>query len=264
MSESLFFLVFSVLVILVMLIDLGIFKKAGAALTDAQWLERAMQLSQAWFPKAGQGLNLRLRPVALSPQLRVVRLAIGSTQWSYAHGQVLETRIDWSPDIGLPKVDMELEAVDGQVRRLSFTGAWALLRWASQARQPTVADRSKVLLHFDGPQGYVQLLVTADTARNPLDVSLYDGLCKAGQTAPGLRELQGSASDLRAPWMPPASFQRQPIHPEPQGATGAPVLAAEAGSVAVARVPSAMRMDLSLSADSLSRLSTSASPQVVR
>jgi hypothetical protein len=235
-------------------------QKAGAALTDAQWLERAMQLSQAWFPKSGQGLSLRLRPVALSPQLRAVRMAIGSTQWSYAHGQSLETRIDWSPDIGLPKVDMELETVDGQVSRLSFTGAWALLRWASQAQQPTVADRSKVLLHFDGPQGFIQLLVTADTARNPLDVSLYDGLCKAGQTKPRQRELRVSAADLRAPGVPPASLQRQPIPPQPPGTTGAPVLAAEAGSAAVVAVPSVTRMDLSLSADSRSRLSTSAVP----
>ena len=38
MSESLFFLLFSILVIAIMLVDLGIFKKAGAAVTQAQFV----------------------------------------------------------------------------------------------------------------------------------------------------------------------------------------------------------------------------------
>lgn len=143
----------------------------------AQWLQRAVAISNAWFPKPDQSITFRLKAVALSPNIRVVRLAIGDSVWSYSHGQIMETRMQWAPASTIPKVDMEIEALNGEVQKLSYQGSWALFRWASQARQPAMADTSKVLLDFDGPQGAVQLMVISDNLRNPFDVRLYEGLC---------------------------------------------------------------------------------------
>lgn len=179
-------------------------------LSNGQWLQRAVAISKAWFPKPGQALSLRIKPVALSPEIRIVRLLVGETKWSYAHGQIFESNIDWSPDIGVPKVDMEIVAVNGEVTRLSYSGTWSLLRWATQAQQIGIADRSKVLLHFDGSKGSFQLLVSANGMNNPLDRGLYEGLCAASGKAiagnvptrgvipqPGQTELHGLSEPLQ-------------------------------------------------------------------
>lgn len=151
-------------------------------MTDAQWLQRAVVLGKAWFPGNGQPLKLGLKPVGLSPSVRIVRLSIGDTQWSYAHGQIVESKIAWTPDAGVPKVEMEIIWLDGTSKKSSHLGAWSLLRWASQAHQTSMPDQSKLLLHFDLSPGYFQLLVSAESSRNPLDVSLYEGLCGAGKS----------------------------------------------------------------------------------
>lgn len=111
-----------------------------------------------------------------------------------------------------------------------------MLRWASHAHQPTVTDRSRILLQFDGPKGHVQLLVMANTARNPLDISLYEGLCKAGHTAGKIP----SAGSSPAPAVVPAEASPIPGDTVARGT---------------------MRLDHSLSADWRSRLSTGAAAE---
>jgi hypothetical protein len=77
---------------------------------------------------------------------------------------------------------MEIIRLDGTSIKYHHLGAWSLLRWASQAHQTSMPDRSKVLLHFDLSPGDFQLLVSAESSRNPLDVSLYEGLCGASKS----------------------------------------------------------------------------------
>lgn len=156
-------------------------RKTGSVnkgVNHAQWLQRAVSISKAWFPKPDQSITFRLKAISLSPKIRVVRLVIGESFWSYAHGQIIETRLQWSPATNIPKVEMEIEALNGEVQKLSFQGSWALSRWASYARQPAMTDASEVLLEFDGPHGVVQLIVISEGLRNPLDIRLYEGLCK--------------------------------------------------------------------------------------
>lgn len=143
----------------------------------SEWLKRAMDISKAWFPNADQSISLRIKAVELSPDIRIVRLVIGETLWSYAHGAINETRIQWSPASTYPKVELEIEALNGQIQKLSYQGNWALFRLASQARQVVTADTSKVLLDFDSPHGVVRLMLISDGQRNPMDRRLYESIC---------------------------------------------------------------------------------------
>jgi type VI protein secretion system component VasK len=102
---------------------------------------------------------------------------IGDSLWNYAHGQIFESRLQWSPASSIPKVEMEVEALNGEVQKLSYQGSWALLRWANQAQQTAMADTSKVLLDFATLHGSIQLMLIADGMQNPINSQLYDNLC---------------------------------------------------------------------------------------
>lgn len=194
------------------------------ATAQVRWLERAARLTRAWFPGPAGGLQLTLRPVFLGGRLLEVRLLVGGQSWSYAHGAVVETPLRWPGVAGGRDIEIEFLRVDGERIHRRYTGPWALLRLARDARVEATASPARLVLGFDGGgrapgapgAGHrgtgdegddgdaLRLEVTSNGDANPLDPLLYQGLC--APPAPPRRPARGrpAAALTAAPGLRPS------------------------------------------------------------
>ena len=145
---------------------------------DLKWLERASKLSQSWFPDKSTDFTFFVRPVSLQSSVRVARIRFDDQYWSYSHGQQFTQKFVWSNNGNVPTLDMELVDVDGKSSKFQATGPWSLLRWVQSASQQTSSNPSKVLLDFQTEVGRLQLEVSTLENSNPLNLKLYEHLCR--------------------------------------------------------------------------------------
>lgn len=144
---------------------------------ELQWLQRATRLTRAWFPGGPAGLELRLQPLFLDSSLLEARLMVGGQEWRYSHGAVTETAVRWPGPSGSREVELELRPVLGPPVLRRYSGPWALLQLAREARVQTGADPSQLVLELGAEGAALRLGVTASGEFNPLDARLYAALC---------------------------------------------------------------------------------------
>lgn len=112
--------------------------------------ESASRIGAATLDAQG---NLRIstmvRVVDMDPQIGEVQLDIGDTNIRYAHGSVINKRVDWnakSGSNGQLAVRMTVKTVDGRSDVEQFEGPWALFRFFDAGRREGAeADRRETV-----------------------------------------------------------------------------------------------------------------------
>ncbi|MDR2327677.1 MAG: type VI secretion system membrane subunit TssM [Acidovorax sp.] len=100
----------------------------------------------------GQGslrISTMVRVVDMDPQIGEVQLDIGDTSIRYAHGSVVNKRVDWTAKPGSNgqlAVRMSVRTVDGRSDVEQFEGPWALFRFFDAGRREGAeADRRETV-----------------------------------------------------------------------------------------------------------------------
>lgn len=147
--------------------------------SDQLFLKQASAISKMWFPKQTPVLRFSMRSVSLGPKIRWVKLRMGDSLWTFAHGQEVEQAVTWPPENLPPTIELEVVSVSNEVLTTKFHGPWALLRLAQQATQQPLDAPEKSLLDFSFPWGQFELLLTFKDSSSPLNGKLWESMCSA-------------------------------------------------------------------------------------
>ena len=135
--------------------------------------ERAQTIREALFPDGSTlGVQFQLVPVSEDPGVGSVRVEIGGTSLTYAHGPIQPAAMQWPGKGDTLLVRVIMTPADGAPATvIQNDGPWSLLRLLDAARVIPSGAPDRFRIVFSSPQGTATFELNANSVRNPFNLA---------------------------------------------------------------------------------------------